>query len=101
MQKPMEPTGCVDRVSDKGSSRSLTYSLRDVGSHLGNAMRIQGQLNSESTHLGKDKDEDSLSQEAGKIRARLVGGQDPSREEDEKELQVRVGGATGVKMIIL
>lgn len=44
--------------------RTISEAQGDVGSHLGNAMRIQGRLNSESTHLGKDKDEDSLSQEA-------------------------------------
>ena len=77
MKKPMEPKGCAKRVSDKGSSRSLPYSLRDVGSHLGNAMRIEGRLNSESIHLGKEKGEDSLAQEAWKIRARLVGGPRP------------------------
>lgn len=53
---------------------TISEAKGDVGSHLGNAMRIQGWLNSESTHLGKDKHEASLSQEAWKIRARLVGG---------------------------
>lgn len=52
---------------------TLSEAKGDVGSHLGNVMRIQGRLSSEYTHLGKDKHEASLSQEAWKIRDRLLG----------------------------